>query len=161
MGLYTPTTGNVIYGEVDIKKRDKTKWREKITVIFQDYQIHNLSVADNVYLGNTRQDKSDDKIRNAITLAGFPLDKYELDNMIGRNFDGIELSGGEAQKLAAARSYYNSDAEIVIIDEPTAALDPLAEEQLYQSFINNSEGKTLFIVSHRLGISPKSRTEFW
>jgi ATP-binding cassette subfamily B protein len=151
MGLYTPTTGNVIYGGVDIKDRDKTKWREKITVIFQDYQIHNLSITDNVYLGNTRQDKSDEKIKNAINLAGFPLDKFELDNMIGRNFDGIELSGGEAQKLAAARSYYNSDAEIIIIDEPTAALDPLAEEQLYQSFINNSEGKTLFIVSHRLG----------
>lgn len=85
-------------------------------------------------------------IETSLRLAEFPIEKYSLDTMIGRSFDGLELSRGEGQKLAAARAFYNRKAEIMIIDEPTAALDPIAKEQLYQLIIENSEDKTLFIV---------------
>ena len=151
MGLYTPSSGKVLYNDINLSDHDKTKWREKITTIFQDFQIHNLTISDNVFIANTRKEKDLNTIESSLKLAGFPMDKYSVDTLIGRTFDGEELSRGESQKLAAARSYYNTDAEIIIIDEPTAALDPIAEEQLYQSYIKNSGNKTLFIVSHRLG----------
>jgi ATP-binding cassette subfamily B protein len=151
MGLYAPSSGRILYNGIEIADRDKTKWREKITAIFQDFQIHKLTVSDNVFLANTRKTKDIDAIEASLKMAGFPTDKFNMDSMIGRDFDGEELSRGESQKLAVAKSYYNSDAEVVVIDEPTAALDPIAEEQLYQSFITNSGNRTLFIVSHRLG----------
>jgi ATP-binding cassette subfamily B protein len=151
MGLYRPSSGKVLYNGINLIDHDKTKWREKITTIFQDFQIHNLTISDNVLLSNTRKEKDLNVIKSSLKLADFPTNKYSEDTFIGRSFDGVELSRGESQKLAAARSYYNTEAEIIIIDEPTSALDPIAEEQLYQSFIKNSGNKTLFIVSHRLG----------
>ncbi len=152
MGLYTPTKGRVLYNGIDISFHDKTKWHERFTAVFQDYQIYNVSIADNVFLADTRKEKNMDEIMKSLNWAGFPSDKWEsVDVQIGRAFNGIELSGGEAQKLAIARSYYNSDAEVIVIDEPTAALDPNSEELLYQSFLKNTDGKILFIVSHRLG----------
>lgn len=151
MGAFTPTQGQVQYDGIDISLYDKNLWREKISAVFQDFQIYNVTVYDNVFLGNIRKERDQEKLDEALQQANFPLQKHHGDQMIGRMFGGIELSRGEAQKLAMARSYYNSDAEIVIIDEPTAALDPIAEEELYQSFINDSEDKTLFIVSHRMG----------
>jgi ABC-type multidrug transport system fused ATPase/permease subunit len=150
MGLYTPHDGRVLYNGVDIADRDRTKWRQKFTAVFQDFQIYNITISDNVFLAYTREKKDLNALRASLELAGFPLDKYEPDTQIGRHFNGIELSRGEAQKLAAARSYYNSQAEIIVVDEPVSALDPLAEERLYQTFINNSGDKTLLIVSHHM-----------
>lgn len=151
MGLFTPTQGQVMYDGVDISLYGKNMWREKIAAVFQDFQIYNFDIYDNVFFGNIRKERNQERLDEALRQANFPLKKHHGDQRIGRTFGGIELSRGEAQKLAMARVYYNSDAEIVVIDEPTAALDPLAEEELYQSFINDSEGKTLFIVSHRMG----------
>lgn len=150
MGLYTPTMGVVKYDGVDISQYNKGLWREKITAVFQDYGVYNLTIHENVYLGNLKRKFNATSLDEALTIAGFPNGKYEGQQKIGRAFGGIELSKGERQKLAIARSYYNDEAELIIIDEPTAALDPIAEEALYQSFLKDAGEKTMFLVSHRL-----------
>lgn len=151
MGLYAPTAGAVKYSGVNIAGYDKNLWREKISAVFQDYKIYCLSIYDNVAIGNLRKEVSREALDAALLQAGFPVEKYSGQQFIGRMFDGAELSGGEAQKLAIARAVYRSGAEVIVIDEPTAALDPMAEEALYQSFLEHSGDKTLFLVSHRLG----------
>lgn len=151
MGLYAPTEGAVKYGGVDIGEYDKNPWRAKIAAVFQDYKVYCLSIYDNVAMGNLRKEADSAALDAALLQAGFPVEKYSGQQFIGRMFDGAELSGGEAQKLAIARAVYHCEAEVIVIDEPTAALDPMAEEALYQSFLENSGDKTLFLVSHRLG----------
>jgi ATP-binding cassette subfamily B protein len=153
MGLYQPTNGSVSYNGVEIRGRDKTKWHEKIAAVFQDYQIYALTISENVMLGNVRYGNIPDKVIAALERAEFPYKKWEqnVDSLILREFGGIELSKGETQKLAIARSYYNTEAEILVIDEPTAALDPISEENLYKTFMKETSNKTTFIVSHRLG----------
>lgn len=151
MGLYTPTCGCVKYNQMDIAAASKNTLRKRITAIFQDYNIYSLSIYDNLRLGNTNIEHTNDELDHILEDASFPINKYSGELLIGKTFEGIELSKGEGQKLAIARSQVNTEAEIVIIDEPTAALDPIAEEKLYQSFIDKAGNKTLFLVSHRLG----------
>lgn len=151
MGLLTPTEGQVKYNSTDVAHLSKNLWRKKITAIFQDYVVYNLSVYDNVRIGNIEEDRTDEQLDQILKDAGFPINKHPGNSQIGKLFGGIELSKGESQKLAIARSYFNADANVIVIDEPTAALDPIAEEALYQAFLDGAGDKTLFLVSHRLG----------
>lgn len=151
MGLLTPTEGQVKYNSMDVAHLSKYQWRKKITAIFQDYVVYNLSVYDNVRIGNIEEDCTEEQLDQILKDAGFPTNKHPGDSQIGKLFGGIELSKGESQKLAIARSYFNANANVIVIDEPTAALDPIAEEALYQSFIEGAGDKILFLVSHRLG----------
>lgn len=157
LGLYKPTKGNVYIDEMNIKEIDLNDWWTKATAIFQDFQKYQLlNVRENIGVGNLSQMESLKKVQQSAVLAGademiqtFP-DQYET--MLGKEFGGEELSQGQWQKIAVARAYIK-DAELLILDEPTASLDPRAEMEIFSQFEQVSEGKTVVFISHRLGVA--------
>jgi len=121
-------------------------------VVFQDFQLFAFSLRDNIALCDTAKE---DEVERVLQLSGFYEDAQKLpqglDTMLYKSFDekGTELSGGQQQKTAIARALYKN-APIVILDEPTAALDPVAEYDIYRSFDTLVGGKTAIYISHRL-----------
>lgn len=150
--LYEPTEGQILVGGVDISTISLHDYREMLSVVFQDYQLFAMTIRDNVVL-NREYDK--DRLDDAIEKSGLSerialLDEgTETDLWRVFDSDGTEFSGGEGQKLACARAYYK-DAPIVILDEPTASLDPIAETRLYERFQSIIGDKTSLYISHRL-----------
>ena len=150
--LYKPTSGVILLNGVDISKIDYDKYRDVLSVVFQDYQLFAFSVRENVVLDLEYDGK---RVAEAIEKSGLSekIESLErgLETSVGREFDedGIEFSGGEGQKLACARAFYR-DSPIVILDEPTASLDPIAESNLYERFNNIIGDKTSIYISHRL-----------
>ncbi len=150
--LYAPTKGRITLGGFDIQTIDYQVYRKMLGVVFQDFQLFAFSVKENILLG---MEPDDERLNWAIEKSGLSekvssLEKG-LETSISKEFDenGIEFSGGEGQKLACARAYYRN-APIVILDEPTAALDPIAESKLYERFNSIMEYKTAIYISHRL-----------
>jgi len=154
MRLYDPNEGEILYNGKNIKEYDPVKYRERIGTVFQDYKIFATSIAENVMNGEYDESKRDTVLK-ALSSADFTekLNSLEngLDTHLTREFNdkGTELSGGEAQKIAISR-VFAKDHPIVIMDEPSSALDPMAEYNLNQSILNNTEDKTVIFISHRL-----------
>ena len=154
--LYEPTEGVILYNGIDISSLKYHDYAKLISVVFQDYNIYYLSVRDNVSL--VSDDADEDDIVGALNLSGLERKIRSLpkglDTQIGREFDyeGVEFSGGEGQKLACARAYLK-DSPIVILDEPTASLDSISEKRLYERFDSIVNGKTSIYISHRLASS--------
>ena len=150
--LYEPTEGCILYNGVDISVYKYDQYIELLAVVFQDYNIYSLSVRENICLACNIDDEI---VLRAIEQSGLSEKVYKLshklDTQVGREFyeNGIEFSGGEGQKLACARAYVRK-SPIVILDEPTASLDPISENQLYQRFNNIIGKKTAIYISHRL-----------
>ncbi len=150
--LYTPTEGTITFNGVDIQTIDFKEYRELISVVFQDYKLFSMTVQENVMLNRTcdlpKMVDAIDKSGLTEKIEGLPMKEQ---TQLGKQFDenGIEFSGGEGQKLACARAYYK-DAPIVILDEPTASLDPIAESNLYERFNSIIQDKTAIYISHRL-----------
>ncbi len=149
-GFYAPTAGSVKIGGAEASRVPEEERFAKISAVFQDLCILPHTVAENVSMrseGETDMEKAADSLEK----AGIGRLKAELSRPMTRAVrdDGIELSGGEGQKLMMARAIYK-DAPILILDEPTAALDPIAESETYQSFHELSAGKTAVYISHRL-----------
>lgn len=150
--LYSPTKGRILYNGVDISTLKYEQYSQLLSVIFQDYNIYAMSVKENVVLNGESDDR---EIMSAIEKSGL-ADKiktlpYGINTQLGKDFDekGIEFSGGEAQKLSCARAYYKN-SDIIILDEPTASLDPISEQQLYTRFDNIIGQKTAIYITHRL-----------
>ena len=151
--LYDPTEGRILLDGVDLKEYDLSELRMQIGIIFQDYLRYQMSFAQNIAVGNIKEKENRNLIINAAhqsladTLAEKLPNKY--DQALGRRFnDGVELSGGEWQKVALARAYMK-DAQLLILDEPTAALDARAEYEVFQRFSELTKGKTAVLISHR------------
>lgn len=150
--LYEPTEGCIYYYGVDISKIDKTGYYKHLAVVFQDFKIFAFTFLDNVVLN---QKVNEQKLDMAILKSGLSSKINALPDGVNTNiykdFDenGIEFSGGEGQKLVIARAYYKS-ADMVILDEPTAALDALSEETIYNNYYEITQGKTSIFISHRL-----------
>ena len=157
MRLYDPSEGRINFGDDDISGLNLTEYRNRIGVIFQDYQIYGASVRDNVILDDIAKDNtySDEKVTEALESSGFKkrLEKMEkgINTPLTTEFDkeGVNLSGGESQKVATSRCFYR-DADILIMDEPSSALDPISEYSLNSAMKRMAEGKTVFYISHRL-----------
>lgn len=150
--LYDPQEGEILLNGINIRKYRYDEYMDIFSVVFQDYQLICQSLGDNV-AGSTHYDK--ERVKAALIDAGFgdrlvSLDKG-LDTMIYKNLtdDGIDVSGGEAQKIAIARALYKN-APFIILDEPTAALDPIAEAEIYSKFNDIAGDKTAIYISHRL-----------
>ncbi|WP_260301277.1 ABC transporter ATP-binding protein [Schleiferilactobacillus harbinensis] len=150
--LAEPTEGRILLNGIDIQKYDIHEYQQIFAVVFQDYRLFAFSVADNVAV-NTHKDP--ERIQRALTLAGV-WDKVDrmpkkTETSLTKNIDpaGVDISGGEAQKIAIARAWYK-DAPFIILDEPTAALDPVSEYEIYQKFDDLMEKKTAIYVSHRM-----------
>ncbi len=152
--IYDPSEGAILLDGVDIREIDYEQYTALFSTVFQDYKLYALSLKDNVALSRS-DEVADAEVEAALRRAGF-ADKLDalpkgVQTLVYRNFDGegFEPSGGEGQKIALARALFK-DAPIVILDEPTAALDPRAEYDIYQHFGKLVEDKTAVYISHRL-----------
>ncbi|WP_330984640.1 MULTISPECIES: ABC transporter ATP-binding protein [Enterobacterales] len=151
-GLYRPTSGKITCNGIDISQIDPVIWRRKLSAIFQDFGHYNLTVKENVTFTMEHNDAQDDNFIEACHLAQFELTRYLNGNSrIGQEFSGTDLSGGQWQRLALARAFY-SNGELIIFDEPTSAMDPRVEAEIFNQFSNLVQGKTSVIVTHRLGV---------
>ena len=153
--LYDPTEGEILLDGRNLTDYDVTELHTLFGLIFQDFGKYAVSLGDNIRFGNLRRDASTEVIADAARRAGVDTLADELpagyDTQMMRYFDrnGIELSGGQWQKLSVARAFY-SNADILILDEPTASLDPMAEQEIFRRFDELRGDKTTLFVSHRL-----------
>ncbi|MBH5316293.1 ABC transporter ATP-binding protein [Paenibacillus sp. GSMTC-2017] len=154
LGLYLPTEGSISFDGTDIRTIRPSSMRRHMAVVFQDFVGYNLSARENIALGQLEHIEDDTRIQVAAAQAGavelLTRLPQGLDTELGVIFNrGYELSGGQWQKIAISRAYMR-DAQLVILDEPTASLDPIAEAEIYDNFAKLCEGKTTIMISHRL-----------
>lgn len=154
-GLYDNYIGKISINGKDVCE-NLSALRNHITVMFQDFGRYEFTVKDNILLGNLDKEVSDSDIYEAAEKADAIklIDSLQnnLDTNIGSFLDnGIYLSGGQWQKIALSRTFLNKDAKVVILDEPTAALDPFSESAIYKRFLEKIDNQTAILISHRLG----------
>jgi ATP-binding cassette, subfamily B, bacterial len=151
--LYDPTEGRILLDGVDLREYDPAELRRQVGVIFQDYLRYQMTMAQNIAVGNIDRQSDRELIEAAArqSLAHALAERLpgRYDQELGRRFrGGVELSGGEWQKVALARAYMR-DAQLLILDEPTAALDARAEYEVFQRFAELTAGRTAVLISHR------------
>jgi ATP-binding cassette subfamily B protein len=151
--LYDPTEGRILLDGVDLKEYDIESLRRNVGVIFQDFVRYDFLLKENIAVGNIDLVSDDPAIRAAAerSLADSVARRLagEYDQMLGKRFEGgVDLSGGEWQKVALARAYMR-DAQLLILDEPTAALDARAEYQVFLRFSELTKGRMAVLISHR------------
>ncbi len=151
--LYDPTEGRILLDGHDLREYDPAELRQEIGVIFQDFVRFQLPAGQNLAVGRIEERNNRPRIETAAaqSLADTVIAKLPggYDQMIGRRFaGGVDLSGGEWQKIALGRAYMR-DAQLLILDEPTAALDARAEHEVFQRFAELTRGKTAVLISHR------------
>ena len=154
-GLYEPTAGSVAIGGVPVGDLSEELRLKLLSVVFQDFQSYQMTLRENVAIGSPGALNSDKKLAEALRLAGageMLLDEgwKGLDQSLGRlDGDGRELSRGQWQRIAMARAFV-SDAEYVVLDEPAASLDPVAESRMYENFTRIFKQRGAIMISHRL-----------
>lgn len=147
--LYDVSDGSIQIGERDIREETVSSHKSRFAAVFQDFQIFSATVGENVALS---KEYDADRVWEALEKAGFRKNLPDgLETMLLREFDdnGLMLSGGEQQKIAIARAFYKK-CPYVILDEPSANLDPVSEYELNQAMINGADDKTVIFISHRL-----------
>lgn len=154
MRLYDVSEGEILLDGVNIKKYNIEQYRRKIGTVFQDFKIFAVTLKENILL-DFADTGSDEDVMKAIETSGFSNRFATLQNGLSTNLttefedNGINLSGGESQKVAVARAFYR-DANLIVLDEPSSALDPIAEYHLNSSMLSVGENKTVIFISHRL-----------
>lgn len=155
MKLYEPSEGRILLNDVDIKEYNREEYFKLFSPVFQNVECFAMPIYQNISFAE--EDKTDmNKINEVLEQSGLSekINSYEkgIHTNLLKIFDkeGIDLSGGEKQRLAMARALYK-DGKVIILDEPTAALDALAEDRMYREFKNMIHGKTAVFISHRLG----------
>jgi len=151
--LYDPTEGQVLLDGIDLREYDLVDLHKEIGVIFQDFMRYEMTARENISVGRIEIPHTEEEIQYSAekSLAAGVIRKLRggYDQMLGRRFEGgVDLSGGEWQKLALARAYLR-DAQLLILDEPTAALDARSEMQVFERFAELTEGKMALLISHR------------
>src|SRR5262249_28683451 len=145
--LYEPTEGRILLDGRDLRGWDAAALRARIGVIFQDYNQYQFKVRENVGVGSVEHIEDDLRVRRAVEAGGaaelVSALSEGLETSLGRWFkDGVELSGGQWQKLALARAFMREEADILVLDEPTAALDAEAEHAVFERFQKLARGRT-------------------
>jgi ATP-binding cassette subfamily B protein len=151
--LYDPSEGSILLDGVDLRDYHLEDYAGQIAVIFQDFMRYDMTARENIAIGRIEESGNLPRIIAAAhkSLADGVIQKLQggYDQMLGRRFDaGVDLSGGEWQKVALARAYLR-DAQILILDEPTASLDARSEHEVFQRFADLTEGKLSVLISHR------------
>jgi ATP-binding cassette subfamily B protein len=152
--LYSPTEGRVLLDGRDLADWDEVALRQRIGVIFQDFNQYQFLLRENVGLGSVAHLGDELRLQRAVEQGGarelVTSLRGGLDAQLGRKFkDGVELSGGQWQKVALARAFMREEADILILDEPTAALDAEAEHAVFERFAALAKGRTTILISHR------------
>ncbi len=160
MRFYDATEGEILYNGINIKEYDLLKYRERFASVFQDYKVFAMTVSENV-LTEEITEKNNTVAVNALKMAGV-YDKistlpHKENSLLTKEFDseGILLSGGETQKVTIARLFAD-EFDIAILDEPSSALDPVAESKMYDALMEGTKGKTVIYISHRLSSATRS-----
>lgn len=154
MRLYDATEGEILYNGINIKEYELLAYREKFASVFQDYRVFAMTVAENVLTREVTEENRAVAV-DALKMAGAYDKISSLENkensILTKEFDenGILLSGGETQKVTIARLFAN-DFDIAVLDEPSSALDPVAESKMYDALKDGTKGKTVIYISHRL-----------
>lgn len=158
--LYDPKNGSIKFNDIDYKDINVKSLRSKIGAVFQNPEVYSVTVGENVLLKKIETKEEEDKVVEALKFA----DIYDyimtlpdgINTMVTREFikDGAVFSGGQLQKIAVARGYCQN-YEVLLLDEPSSRLDPLAEAKMYQNMLKMGEGKTLVFISHRLSATIK------
>ncbi len=154
MNLYQPTAGEILYNGKNIQEYDVSKYRHVYSTVFQDFCLYALTVGQNVVMDNYSEDRNP-YIERALTEADLlkkikSLEEGILSNVTKEIDDnGFVPSGGEEQKMAISRAIYQA-SRVIVLDEPSSALDPLSEAKINELMLNASGGKTVFMISHRL-----------
>ena len=148
-GLRSPTAGHVTIDGINTNTISSEELRRACTVVFQHPARYPTTLRENLILDSV--DASDAHVAATLTQVGLSTEQYPLNTFLGPEFGGVDFSGGEWQRVAIARSLIKEAGEFVIFDEPTAALDPLAELEIFQQFVELVEGKTALLIAHRLG----------
>lgn len=152
--LYTPTEGRVLLDGRDLQEWDETELRRRVGVIFQDFNQYQFAVRENVGFGSVEHLRDDSRVTRAVERGGarevVATLNAGIETQLGRWFhEGVELSGGQWQKIALARAFMREEADILVLDEPTAALDAEAEHAIFERFRTLTRGRTAILISHR------------
>lgn len=155
--LYEPDSGSITMGGEDIHKR-LSATRRTLSAVFQDFARYETTIRENIVVSDSRRHVTDEALRALTERTGawefIEPQPNGLDEVVGTfSLSGNNLSGGQWQKVALTRCAYREDAKIMVLDEPTAALDPLAEAELYRNFADLTGDRTTILISHRLGIT--------
>ena len=153
-GFYTPSEGEILFNGVNIECFERRQYYSLVSVLFQDYVLLPITVRENI--SSLPADRTDEnRMLGAMERADF-LERYEKlpnkgDSLLGReiNENAVDFSGGEKQKLLLSRALYK-EAPLLILDEPTAALDPISENEIYMKYGEATKGRTSIYISHRL-----------
>ena len=160
MRLYDVTEGEILYNGINIKEYDLLKYREKFAAVFQDYKVFAMTVSENV-LTEEVTDENREVAVNALKMSGAYEKIGKLpdkeNSLLTKEFDkeGVLLSGGETQKVTIARLFAR-DFSVAVLDEPSSALDPVAESRMYDALMEGTKGKTVIYISHRLSSATHS-----
>jgi len=155
-GIYLPNKGSVYFNGEDTRGLDPKTLMSNISSVFQDYQRYKMTLQDNIIISDTSATLINQCAQNSLKEADLNVNSkvfpQGMNTMLSRDFDGVDLSGGLWQRVAIARGFYKQH-NMILLDEPTAAIDPIEESKLYMKFIEFSRGKTSFIVTHRLALT--------
>jgi ABC-type multidrug transport system fused ATPase/permease subunit len=151
--IYDPTSGSISINGTPLKDLQLEDWQNTLGVLFQDFPTYNLKVRDSIGVGRISEEQSEEKLQQAARFSGADefIDEFtkKYDQLIWKEFkDGTDLSKGQHQRLAVARMFYRN-AAITILDEPTASIDAVTEEKIFNTLEKNMAGKTVILITHR------------
>lgn len=150
LGVYPPSRGRVCVDGAPLRGREDMLAR--CSVVPQDFTLYKWSVLDNVTMGAPADEEFASRCLEQVGLGGLTEGHAALCTLVGKDVGGVELSGGQGQRLAIARVLYREGRDVVVLDEPTSALDPINEAEILEQFLAAAEGKTAIIISHRTGL---------
>lgn len=153
-GLYKPDQGEVLIGGVNTKTAKMVSIQNKISGVFQNYQKYQMSVKDNIIISAPYQNNMDENVSKVLSGVDIDINSNTFEDgvntLLSKEFGGTDISGGQWQRLAIARGLYKAN-NIIVLDEPTAAIDPLEESALYKKFAELAKNKLAILVTHRMG----------
>jgi len=152
--FHDPSAGRIVIDGEALSELNLEAWRRRVGAVFQDFGNYALTLQENVTLADLDKAEDKDRLLRALQAAGAEAIAANLpqgvETPLGKEFGGTDLSGGEWQKVALARAFFREEADILILDEPTASLDPKSELTIYRQFAKLAQGKTVILVTHRL-----------
>ncbi|WP_025850995.1 ATP-binding cassette domain-containing protein [Paenibacillus ehimensis] len=158
LGLYKSEGDSIFYDDVSIHRIDQISMWKKTSAIFQDFTKYMTTVRDNIAVGDINEVENTSKLNEILVKMGLAnAFQYGLDTNLGSlEDDAVNLSGGQWQRLALSRVFIRDEDELIIFDEPTSALDPISEVQFMNEILDHCNGKTLIIISHRIGVARRA-----